>query len=155
MLRLLPLLAAFAFAVTFTTSAHAQAVYKCKVDGKTSYSDRPCAQGASHALPPPPAGISAADTMGPQGGDARTLLQLEKMRIGLEKERSRSQAREERDRARSARAAQARAQKCDKLRLRHKWAEEDLAHTVHGPAHDSARTKLRRQAETLAVECPA
>jgi hypothetical protein len=151
MLRLASLLATF---VMFT-NVHAQTVYKCKAEGKTSYSDRPCAQGASNALPPLPAGISAADTMGPQGGDARTLLEADKLRFAREKERAHAQAREERDRARSARTAQARRQKCDKLRLRHKWVTEDLAHKVHGPAHDSARTKLRRQAETLAVECPA
>jgi hypothetical protein len=151
MLRLVTLLATFAVFIP----VHAQTVYKCKVDGKTSYSDRPCVQGDSHALPPPPAGISAADTMGPQGGDARTLLEAEKLRFAREKERTRTQARDERDHARSARTAQARRQKCDKLRLRHKWAAEDLAHKVHGPAQDTARTKLRRQAETLAVECPA
>jgi hypothetical protein len=151
MLRLVTFLAAYAF----TTSLHAQTVYKCKLEGKTAYSDRPCAQGPSHALPPPPAGISAADTMGPQGGDARTLLETDKLRFARDKERSRNEAREERERARNARTAQARRQKCDKLRLRQKWAEEDLARTVHGPAHDTARTKLRRQLETLAVECPA
>jgi hypothetical protein len=134
----------------FSPAAHAQTVYKCSVDGKTSYSDRPCAHGASTALPPPPAGISAADTLGPRGGDARTLLELEKMRMAREK----NAAREERDQARLARAAHARRQKCDKLRLRRKWAEEDLARTVHGAAHEAARIKARRQAETLAVECP-
>jgi hypothetical protein len=132
-------------------AGQAQSVYKCTVDGKTSYSDRPCAHGASQALPPPPAGISPADTMGPQGGDARTLLALEKARIAREKE----QAKEERAQAKQNRAAYARRQKCEKLRLRHKWAEEDLARTVHGPKHEAARLKARRQREALAVECPA
>jgi hypothetical protein len=151
MLRLLTFLTTFALA----TSLHAQTVYKCSAGGHTSYSDRPCAEGASHALPPPPAGISAADQMGPQGGDARTLLEADKLSFAREKERARIQAREEREHARSARTAQARRQKCDKLRLRHKWAAEDLARTAHGPKHEAARTKLRRQADTLAVECPA
>jgi hypothetical protein len=132
-------------------AAEAQSVYKCTIDGNTSYSDRPCAHGASQALPPPPAGISPADTMGPQGGDARTLLELEKARIAREKE----QAKEERAQAKQNRAAYARRQKCEKLRLRYKWAEEDLARTVHGARHEAARIKLRRQRETLAVECPA
>ena len=150
MLRHLTLLAA----LLMITAAHAQAVYKCQAGGKTSYSDRPCVAGASRTLPAP-AGIPAADTMGPQGGDARTLLEADKLRFAQDKERARSQAREERDRKRETRASQARGQKCARLRLRHKWAEEDLARTVHGPAHETARTKLRRQAETLAVECPA
>lgn len=141
----------FLFAASLlSTAVHAQSVYKCTQDGKTSYSDRPCAQGASKTLPPMPEGISAADTMGPQGGDARTLLALEKARIAREK----SAEKEDRQQARQARAAQARRQKCDKLRLRRKWAEEDLARTVHGPKYEAARTRARRQAETLAVECP-
>jgi hypothetical protein len=146
-MRLLFILAAS----LLSTAVHAQSVYKCTDDGKTSYSDRPCVHGASKPLPPPPAGISPADTMGPQGGDARTLLELEKARIAREK----AQEKEERAQAKTARTAQARRQKCDKLRLRHKWAEEDLARTVHGPKHEAARIKARRQAETLAVECPA
>jgi hypothetical protein len=139
----------------FSLGAQAQTVYKCSADGKTSYSDRPCAHGASKPMPPvsssTSAGIPAADTMGPQGGDARTLLELEKARIAREK----TAAREEREQARLARTAHARRQKCDKLRLRRKWAEEDLARTAHGQAHEAARIKARRQAETLAVECPA
>jgi hypothetical protein len=152
MFRYLPLVALFLFSLlSLSLTVHAQAVYKCSVDGKTSYNDRPCAQGASKPMPPPPAGISAADTLGPQGGDARALLELEKMRM----ERDKKAAREEHDQARLARAAHSRRQKCDKLRLRRKWAEEDLARTVHGPAHEAARIKARRQAESLAVECPA
>jgi hypothetical protein len=138
-------------ACLLTTAAQAQSVYKCTEGGKTGYSDRPCTQGSSRALPPPPAGISLSDTMGPQGGDARTLLALEKARIAREK----AQEKEERAQAKQARTAQARRQKCDKLRLRHKWAEEDLARTVHGPKHEAARIKARRQLDTLAVECPA
>jgi hypothetical protein len=134
-----------------TSAAHAQAVYKCSEGGKASYSDRPCARGASKPLPPAPSGISPADTMGPQGGDARTLLELEKARIAREK----AQEKEDRAQAKQARTFHARRQKCDKLRLRHKWAEEDLARTVHGPKHEAARLKARRQAEALAVECPA
>jgi hypothetical protein len=152
MFRYLPFIALCLFSVLGSSlSAHAQTVYKCSVDGKTSYSDRPCAHGASNALPPLPAGIPAADTSGFQTGDARTLLELEKMRI----ERDKKTARDERDQARLARSAHAKRQKCDKLRLRRKWAEEDLARTAHGPAHEAARVKARRQAESLAVECPA
>jgi hypothetical protein len=129
----------------------AQDVYKCSAGGRTSYGDRPCAHGVSRALPPPPSGISAADTMGPQGGDARTLLELEKARIAREKTAERQGKVE----VRQARAAEARRKKCERLRLRRKWAEEDLARTAHGPKHEAARIRLRRQAENLAVECPA
>jgi hypothetical protein len=160
MLRLFAFrIALITLSAAYAPALHAQTVYKCKIDGKTSYSDRPCAQGPSQAMPPPAAGISPADTMGPQGGDARTLLEADKLRFAREKERarerSREQAREERERVRGARTAQARRQKCDKLRLRQKWAREDLDQTVHGPKYEAARIKLRRQAESLATECPA
>jgi hypothetical protein len=141
----------FFAACVFSAGMHAQDVYKCSADGKTSYGDRPCAQGDSRTLPPPPAGISAADTMGPQGGDARTLLELEKARMAREKA-AQKQGKVE---VRQARAADAKHRKCERLRLRRKWAEEDLARTAHGPKHEAARIRLRRQAETLAVECPA
>lgn len=134
-----------------SAALHAQDVYKCSADGKTSYGDRPCAHGASRPLPPPPAGISISDQMGPQGGDARTLLELEKARIAREKA-AEKQGRVE---VRQARAAQVQRKKCERLRLRRKWAEEDLARTAHGPKHEAARTRLRRQTESLAVECPA
>ena len=141
----------FLAASLLATTVHAQSVYKCSEGGKTSYSDRPCAGGASKPLPPPPVGISPADTMGPQGGDARTLHALEKARIAREK----AAEQEAKAEARQAKTAQAKRQKCDKLRLRRKWAEEDLARTVHGPKHEAARLKARRQLEALAVECPA
>ncbi len=143
-------LSAFIFIFAFTTGLQAQTVYKCRQDGKTAYSDRPCVQGASQALPPPPAGIALSDQMGPQGGDARTLLEREKARIAREK----AQEKEGRVQVREARAMQAQRKKCDKLRLRQKWTEEDLARTVHGPKYDALRTKQRRQLEALAVECP-
>lgn len=139
-------------ALAACTAVHAQAVYKCQADGKTSYSDQPCAHGSSTRMPPP-AGIALSDTQGPQGGDARTLLAIEKARIAREK----AQAKEEREgrvQVRQARAMQARRKKCDRLRLRHKWAEEDLARMVHGPKREAARLKARRLQETLAVECP-
>ncbi|ALK97152.1 hypothetical protein AB595_15885 [Massilia sp. WF1] len=150
MLRLPTRLFAVLAACACCTILHAQAVYKCQSEGKTAYSDRPCAHGASSAMPPP-AGISLSDTLGPQGGDARTLLELEKARIAREK----SQEKEGRVQVREARLIQAQRKKCDRLRLRRKWAEEDLARTAHGPKHEAARLKLRRQAEALAVECPA
>ncbi|MGJ7916661.1 DUF4124 domain-containing protein [Massilia sp. LXY-6] len=134
----------------FSAGLQAQGVVKCSDGGQTSYGDRPCAHGRSTLLPPP-AGISISDQMGPQGGDARTLLELEKARIAREKA-AEKQGRVE---VRQARAAQAQRKKCDKLRLRRKWAEEDLVRSAHGPRQEAARIRLRRQLETLAVECPA
>jgi hypothetical protein len=136
----------------------AQAVYKCSANGKLSYSDRPCAHGRSVELPPPAAGVAPPGANAEATQDSRTLLEVEKLRIAQQKERQkeneRQAARDERERQKLARASQTRRKACDKLRLRHKWAEEDLAR-ASSQTREAARLKVRRQAEALAVECPA
>ncbi|WP_313169499.1 DUF4124 domain-containing protein [Massilia oculi] len=124
----------------------AGAIYKCHEDGRVSYSDRPC-PGAGAELPvraaPPP--------------DPATLARFERARdlaLGIDKQRIEQTVREERDGERARRAALALRKRCDKLRLQRQWLEEDLART-RGDAKEAARIKVRRQIETLAVECPA
>jgi len=142
--------------------AAAQGIYKCNAGGKISYADRPCLAGPSTRLPPPAAGVAPPEANAVATRDARTLVEFEKLRLAREdkqarekaREQSREDARIERNRQQRARAALAQRKTCDKLRLRRKWAEEDLAR-AGGKAHDAARRKLRRQAEALAVECPA
>ena len=127
-------------------AAAAQPVYKCTVGGKVSYGDHPCAQGKTTELAVPPA---------PSGDEAAAALERDKARLAaLQKQRSTLEAREERERARSARAAEATRQKCERLRLQVKWAGEDAARAAKAAA-PGARLKARRQAEALAVQCPA
>ena len=144
MMRFLPLLAA-----CLLTTALADPVYKCTQGGKTSYSDRPCAQGKSVELPPPvgirPEGAESVTTR-----DARTLLELEKLRIAREKE----QERIARDDARQARIAATHRKQCARLNLRKRWAEEDVAR-LSGRAKVAAQRRAKRATEALAVECPA
>jgi hypothetical protein len=142
MFRLFPVLAA----CTLCQLAVAQTIYKCSVDGKVSYGDTPCAHGESLALavPPAPAPTPAA---APAPRAQATLLQLEKLRLARE-------LAEEREQRRTQRALAARREKCDRLRLQRKWADEDLARTS-GARVEAARIKARRQAESLAVQCPA
>lgn len=139
-------------------AASADGVYKCSAGGKISYADRPCAEGQSTRLPPPAAGVTPPEASAVATRDARTLVEFEKLRLAREKEKAREQNREEaraeRSRQQRARAALAHRKTCDKLRLRRKWADED-ALRAGGKAHDAARRKARRQAEALAVECPA
>jgi hypothetical protein len=136
---------------TLCQPAAAQGIYKCSsAGGKVSYGDRPCVEGAGKRLPPVDAGVSPPEASAVATRDARTLLALEKLRMAREKD----EARERNAQARQARAAGARRKTCDKLRLRHKWAAEDLAR-ANGTSREPARLKVRRQAETLAVECPA
>ncbi len=145
MMRLLPLLAA-----CLLTNALADPVYKCTQHGKTSYSDRPCAQGKSVALPPEPVGIRPEGAESVTTRDARTLLELEKLRIARAKE----QERIDKTDARQARSAATHRKQCARLNLRKRWAEEDVARLA-GRAKVAAQRRAKRATEALAVECPA
>ena len=127
-------------------AAAAQTIYKCTLDGKVSYGEQPCAGGRTSALVAPPA---PADTAAVQA------LERDKARLAaLQKERAVLEAREEREHARAARTAEAARLRCERLRLRLKWAEEDAARA--GPETSAAaRLKARRQAESVAVQCRA
>lgn len=144
MTRLFPLLAA-----CLLTNAFADPVYKCTQDGKTTYADRPCDRGQSAVLPPP-AGIrpEGAETVATR--DARTLLELEKLRIAREKEEARS----DRAHAREVRATAKHRKQCARLQLRRQWAEEDVARLT-GRAKTAAQRRMQRATAALAVECPA
>jgi hypothetical protein len=144
MMRVLLLLAA-----CLSASALADPVYKCTHDGRTSYSDRPCAQGRAVELPPP-AGIRPDGAESVATRDARTLLELEKLRIAREKE----QERIDRADARQARAAATHRKQCARLTLRRRWAEEDVARLT-GRAKVAAQRRATRATEALAVECRA
>lgn len=126
--------------------AAAGAVYKCHEGGRVSYADRPCpgagAELALRATPPPDPETQAR--LGRAHDMAREIDRL----------RAEENLREERAAEGARRAALALRKRCDKLRLQRQWLEEDLART-RGDAKESARIKARRQAETVAVECPA
>ena len=145
--RTLLLLAACAL---FATGAGAAPTYKCETGGKTTYSDRPCPEGRQSALPPMPVGVDMEGKNTPVTRDARTLLELEKMRIARE-ERA---LRDDKAAERAAHAGAAKRKQCARLKLRHKWAQEDAAR-AQGGQREAALRKTRRHAETLAVECPA
>ncbi|WP_322401879.1 DUF4124 domain-containing protein [Massilia luteola] len=144
MKRLIPLLAAGVL-----SGAFAQPVYKCTHEGRTTYADRPCAQGKSVELPPP-AGIrpEGAETVATR--DARTLVELEKLRLAREQEQRRSDKAD----ARTARAAAAHRKQCARLHLRRQWAEEDAARLT-GRGRVAAQRRAQRAREAMAVECPA
>lgn len=127
-------------------AATAQTVYKCSLGGKVSYGEQPCADGKATALAVPPA---------PDSSGAAEILKQEKARLlAFQKERGANEAREERDAQRAARAAATQREKCERLRLTARWALEDLAGAGREAA-EAARLKAKRQAEALAVQCPA
>jgi hypothetical protein len=132
-------------------------VYKCQVDGKVEYRDRPCPTGESVALNVPRVASNTTGAGEPARREREALLQLEKMRLAREmrEERERDIAlREQRVREREQRSVEARRRKCAGMRLRQKWADEDRARLT-GKAAEMARVKARRDAELMAVECPA
>jgi len=127
-------------------AALAGAVYKCTVDGKISYSDAPCAAGASVVLEAP-----AAPAADPAAGAA--LRHQQKQADALQKSRLKREEREERDAARAAKDAAVQRKKCDQLRLKKRWADED-ARRATGSATEAARLRAHRAGEAMSLECP-
>jgi len=121
----------------------AQAVHKCTQDGKVTYTEQPCAGGTVIAVPEAPA---------PDTSAAAELKRARKQADALEKERHKRQAADSREDAAASRAAAARHQKCEKLRLDKKWADEDLRRAQ--PQHEErARIKAQRAADKLNLAC--
>ena len=146
--RIMVVMAACLLAGGAMEEAQAQTVYKCTLGGKVSYGEHPCAHGTATALKVRPAAPEAA-------AGAAAKLERDKARLAaLEKGRNARALVEERERERAARGASASRQKCERLRLKAQWAVEDLAQAGR-EATSAARLKAKRQAEALAVECPA
>jgi len=140
MMKLFPAVAACAV----LASASAQTIYKCAVDGKLSYSDRPCASGAATELAPPPA---------PDHETAARLARQSALAMQLTQRDAARAQQEERALQRARRAAAGQKLKCDRLRLRQQWAQEDLR-SAESKTRAGAQLRARRQSEALALECP-
>jgi hypothetical protein len=78
------------------------------------------------------------------------LLELEKLRIARERE----QERIARADAHAERAAAKHRKQCERVRLRHRWAQEDVARLT-GRARAAAQRRVQRARDAMAVECPA
>jgi hypothetical protein len=119
-------------------------VYKCTRDGKVTYSDSPCAGGVQHTLDVP----SSTPPSDPQA----ELERLRRTSKELEQRRHAREDRQAREDAHADRLAARRREKCEQLRLAHKWAEEDARRS--GPlTQEAARLKARRAAERHAAGC--
>lgn len=138
-----------AFAVLLlacATAASAQTVYKCTMDGKITYGERPCQDGSTAliAVPHAPAADPAA---------AADLKRMRKEAKELEKERRQREAADERELARAGKEAAARNRRCGKLRLDKKWADDEVRGALVQNL-DRAKTRARQAADRLALECP-
>ncbi|HEX5341335.1 MAG TPA: DUF4124 domain-containing protein [Duganella sp.] len=128
-------------------AALAGAVYKCTADGKVSYSDVPCAASATATTLEAPAAPSADPAAGAE------LRRQQKQADTLQKARLKREEREDRESARAAKDAAVQRKKCDQLKLKKRWADED-ARRATGPATEAARLRAHRAGEAMALECP-
>lgn len=128
-------------------AASAQIIYKCENGAKISYGDQPCTSGKTSAL-----ALDAAPA--PDPGLQQRLSRQKALADSIDQQRQASAAQQARFDARQRKLAAQRARQCKQLQLRKKWADEDLA---RASVRDTAplRTRARRQAEQLALECPA
>lgn len=131
------------------SGAPAAQVFKCVKQGKITYSEAPCAGAQVTQLPVQ----AAAPGIAPP--DPQAELQRQKaLADKLASARQASDARHERQRAGAARAASLRYQRCEKLRLQKKWADDDARGARDGDHARALRKKADRAAESLKVECP-
>jgi hypothetical protein len=125
--------------------AGAQALHKCTIDGKVSYSQQPCERGVASTLEVPPAPP-------PNPAASGDLQRQEREANKLAAERRKREAREERQELAEARAVATHNKKCKKLQMQQKWAEED-ARGATLQNTERARLKAKRAADTYQLEC--
>jgi hypothetical protein len=142
MLRLIPLLLLLAL----PCGASAQKLYKCRVDGKLIYSGAPCKGVPSTAVDVP-------DAPKPDPAVAQELKRQEVALAKLEKERKVREAQEKRFTDSDERLAAGRRDRCEKLRLQKKYADDEVTAAV-GLETQALKEKAMRVAEYVAAECP-
>lgn len=133
-------------ALAMTCCTPAFALYKCEVNGQTTYSDTLCPGGK--LVDNIPESSSAADANHAQ----RQLAQQKNDAQQLANQRHKREAIEEKQQQRNARTNVAKQKKCAASALHKKWAEEDAAKAT-GKASPKALQKARRAAEKHALEC--
>ncbi|MFD2367323.1 DUF4124 domain-containing protein [Pseudoduganella sp. GCM10020061] len=135
--------------LTVSSAAGAQ-VFKCTHNGKVTYSESPCPGARVTQLEVPPPAPAAA----PQPAPEAELQRQKALADQLGAERRQREAQHERVRARMLRDAAQRHQRCEKLRLQKKWADDDARNARDSDQSRILRRKADRAAEALKVECP-
>jgi len=136
-------------ALLLCASGSAHAVYRCDTDGKTSYSDQPCANARKLDITaPPPDAASNARRIEKEIADGKKQLHK------LEADRQKQDADAGRQRHRAARQQAALDKRCSSLERRQRLANEDAA-AASGKAFDKARKKAGRANEAYEQECGA
>lgn len=141
----------FLIVIAFTLLAHptdeARAAYKCKNEGKTTYSDQPCTQGLQSRLDnlekPNPAVI--AEALQQSKRERVQLKELGKQRAQTDAQYARQERKLLQEHAKKRKA-------CRALERRKRWAEEDAA-AASAKSVPSAQRKARRAGELFDEEC--
>lgn len=128
------------------TGAVAQKLYKCRVDGTLVYTGAPCKGVTSTPVDVP-------DAPRPDPGVAAELKRQEAALAKLEKERLVREKQEKRFAESDQRLAAVRRDRCEKLRLQKKYADDEVTAAV-GLETIALKEKAMRVAEYVASECP-
>ena len=128
------------------SAANAQKLYKCRIDGTLVYSGEPCKGVASTPVEVP-------DAPRPDPATAAELKRQETALAKLEKERLAREGQEKRFAESDARLAAGRRDRCDKLRLQKKLADDEVTAALGADAI-ALKEKAMRVAEYVASECP-
>ncbi len=126
--------------------ASAQKLYKCRVDGTLVYSGAPCKGVTSTPVDVP-------DAPKPDPAVAAELKRQEIALAKLEKERLVREGQEKRFAESDARLAATRRDRCEKLRLQKKYADDEVTAAI-GLETIALKEKAMRVAEYVAAECP-
>jgi hypothetical protein len=139
-MKLLPLLL-----LAMALPAGAQALHKCTIDGKVSYSQQPCLKGVASVIDVP---VAPA----PDPAATADLKRQEREAEKLANQRRKREAREERESLAEARAVASHNRKCKKLQMQQKWADED-ARGATLQNTERAKVKAKRAADMYQLEC--
>jgi hypothetical protein len=142
MLRLISLL----LLCSLSFGASAQKLYKCRVEGKLTYSGAPC-----KGVPSTP--VEVPDAPKPDPAVAAELKREEATLAKLEKERKTREAQDKRFAASDERLASVRRDRCEKLRLQKKLADEEVTASA-GAETQALKERAMRVAEYVQAECP-
>jgi predicted membrane-bound mannosyltransferase len=137
----------FLLLILWAGQARAQTIYKCILDGKTSYGEARCAADAAQQVL-----ISAAATA--PAASAERSERLHQQAEQLTKQRNQREAREAQAQQRADKIAAKKQGRCASLKLQRQWAEEDAERAVRDKNAAKAALKARRAEQKLAMACP-
>ncbi|WP_338848446.1 hypothetical protein V8J88_06130 [Massilia sp. W12] len=139
-----------ALAGSFSVMDVAQAINKCEIDGKTIYSENPCAQGKNSTISAP-ASVPESERKSAEARakqDKRQLAQIEKQKAKEEQ----AQARAAKQAALEQKRAKAKEDRCKLAQQRQRWSEQD-AQSANPRQQTQAQKRAQRAREKAQLIC--